>query len=103
VSDLHCAARFTVVTDRDVDLAGLRPAAVYTSAPAEELAGNLGARYDVLDGPLPAALEALADQHRGEDVLVVATAEELQGLPGGTGRKTPLRLDVDADGWVLRT
>jgi hypothetical protein len=100
LSDLHCPARFTLATDGDVDQAGLRPAAVYVTAPAEELAGQLGARYDVLDGPLPAALETLADQYRGEDVLVLVTADEIEGLPGAEARIAPLRIDIDADGWV---
>jgi hypothetical protein len=100
VSDLHCPARFTLATDREVDLAALRPAAVYASTRAEEIAKLLGTRYDVLDAPLRIALETLADQHRGEDVLVLVTTVELDGLPRLSGRKTPLKLEIDADGWV---
>lgn len=103
MSDLHCAARFTLVTDGEAEVAGLRPAAVYASASADEAASHRTARYDVLSGPLPAALEALADQHRGEDVLVLVTAAELADLPGAGGRSAPVRLDIDADGWALQS
>lgn len=103
MSDLHCAARLTLATDGEVDLAGLRPAAVYASTSAGELAARLAERYDVLSGPLPAALEALADEHRGEDVLVLVTAEELANLSAARGRGTPVRVDIDADGWAIRS
>lgn len=103
MSDLQCAARFTLVTDGDVEVAGLRPAAVYASASVEEATGSGAARYDVLSGPLSAALEALADLHRGEDVLVLVTAAELADLPGAGGRSAPVRVDIDADGWALQS
>ena len=59
-----------------------------------------------------AALEALADLHRGETVLVVDDGQVLQpawaplagrGLGAGPGRTPyqPVTLEVDGDGWRL--
>jgi hypothetical protein len=43
------------------------------------------------------ALEALADGHRGEAVLVVLGWR--QGLTGASSTSALARIDVDSDGW----
>ena len=100
-------------------------------AAAKGLAGKLGVPHRSIDGlePLPAgpacadvagadaasarhraALDAVADLHRGETVLVVTDASVLTALwpgarsPDGAGALSPYRLvtmQVDGDGWRL--
>ncbi len=109
-----------------------RLAAVYggTTAPAvavsAALADGLGVPSHTLAPPTPpggpadraavgryrAALEELADLHRGETVLVVDDGQVLEpaltplvprGLGAGPGRTSyrPVSLEVDGDGWRL--
>ena len=78
MSDLQCAARILLVREPP------------TGALAERLAGErLAATYDG-----PADLDALADRHRGETVLVVGPIPAEHDLgPGAV-----VLVEVDADG-----
>lgn len=104
------------------------PRAVQT---AEILAATLGvhvrvreALHGAYDGESPgdvldrtrSELEAIADQHRGETVLVVSHGDvialvvpRVAGLPAGhasehwLGTADVLEVAVDADGWVVRS
>ena len=92
---LHCAATLLLVSSRDV-------------SGAEE--PGLAATY----GPWPgdadviAELQAIADQHRGERVLVTLAPDALAGVLAHLGRSSApdgarerLRLDVGDDGWAV--
>ncbi|HMT33141.1 MAG TPA: hypothetical protein PKC73_07705 [Dermatophilaceae bacterium] len=121
MSDLQCPARFLVVQGglaEHADLAELlgalreeRIAAVYAAADAAAAsgAGRLASHLGMPVRPLPGsdrsagtdglreALEALADGHRGEAVLVVLGWR--QGLTGASSTSALARIDVDSDGW----
>jgi len=132
VSDLQCAATFVFAVPGEPpqaraladDLRSRRVAAVYAGQGAAErtgrlVAGDLGLQVR----PEPAlhgseveartALEGIADEHRGETVLVAADAPLLgrvlptlvPGLPAsyraGLGPGDVVELRVDADGWVV--
>jgi len=128
VSDLQCAATFVFAVPGDDaqaraladDLRFRRVAQVYAgdgAAPestAQVVADVLGARVRrgaTLDGA--AALEGIADEHRGETVLVTADAtllaellpELVPGLPPSYGTALAagdvVEMRVDADGWVV--
>ena len=93
---LHCAATLVLVP--------------VGSAPDD--AGGAGA---VLVGPLPpgadvvAGLQAVADLHRGERVVVPVAPEQLDAVLEHLGRgpraadeeEQPVRLEVGDDGWAL--
>jgi hypothetical protein len=54
------------------------------------------------DVTAPDTLQDLADQHRGESVLVVADAEALGRVLGAAPDPgTLVEVSVDADGWVI--
>jgi broad specificity phosphatase PhoE len=135
VSDLQCPATLVLAAVGDEgqartlaeSLHDRRVAVVYTDdAPAtgaalDALSAGLGvpvrSEPDLREGFLPpcAVLAQLADQHRGETVLVLAAAEVLTAAvrelspvagrsyaarqPLAPGQRAELR--VDADGWVL--
>ncbi len=116
VSDLHCPATLLVTRAADPDvLAGaLRPrnvARIYcspgTHGPAAALAGSLGVALvldeglgqpgdgrlaDVVDAGRE-ALQAIADLHRGEAVVVL--------LGASTPLTEVLEVSVDGDGFVV--
>jgi hypothetical protein len=113
VSDLQCAATLLLVrpgTDPDgvgPALVGRRLAAVYrdTTAAAvrtaEALAAATGLRVVAREGLTETStageLSAIADEHRGETVAVVART----GL--GPEDAAVVELVMDADGWVVRS
>ena len=128
MSDLQCAATFVFAVPGDeaqdralaADLRFRRVALVYaddSAAPertARVVADVLGLqvrRDTALDGT--AALEGIADEHRGETMLVVADASLLAkvlpalvpGLPSSYGPALAagdvVEMRVDADGWVV--
>jgi hypothetical protein len=92
---LHCAATLLLVpAGTSVDDVGDAGAWVAEPVPAGT---------DVVDG-----LQSLADQHRGERVLVPMRPEQVAGVlahlgrvagPGGATDR--LRLEVGDDGWAL--
>jgi hypothetical protein len=93
---LHCAATLVLVpvgTAPD-DAAG----------PGAVVAAPLGPGADVME-----ELQALADQHRGERVVVPVRPEELAAVLEHLGRAPrsgdaagePVRLEVGDDGWAL--
>ena len=112
MSDLQCAATLLLVrpgTDPDgagPALVGRRLAAVYCDATApakrtaEALVGATGVRVMAREGlaePSAAELSAIADEHRGETVAVVAcTALGVEGA-------AVVEVVMDADGWVVRS
>ena len=124
MSDLQCAATLLLArhgeasTDGDLSPRGheqahalgrslrdRRLAVVYTStlAPAVQTAGIVERETGVsvvvdagLDDGSVAGLEALADQHRGETVLVLSGAgDEREGC-------AVVEVSIDADGWAAR-
>jgi hypothetical protein len=113
VSDLQCAATLLLVrpgTDPGwvgPALVGRRLVAVYCDATepavrtAETLAAATGVRVVAREGlaeTSPAGeLSAIADEHRGETVAVVART----GL--GPEGAAVVELVMDADGWVVRS
>ena len=137
MSDVHCAATLVVlpvsaggdVAALDGALGGARVASVFCGDDPEGMraAETLGKRLGVpvttcaalrdgrADEPVRALvdrvraqLQEIADLHRGETALVVAsTATVAAALPFVTGRGvevtagTPLALANDADGWAL--
>lgn len=129
VSDLQCPATFLLLAVPDGEplrphlvqaLAGEHVAEVCAQATAADatragaadaLARALGTRRGTADAVDVAALEDVADLHRGERVVVVLSAAELAALlqvarrsGGATGTPTPgwTEVAVDADGWALR-
>jgi hypothetical protein len=96
---LHCAATLLVVSSRD-------GAGAHAGAEVPSLAATYGpwpADVDVMS-----ELQAIADQHRGERVLVTLAPDALAAVlahlgrtsaPGGASDR--LRLDVGDDGWVI--
>jgi hypothetical protein len=113
MSDLQCAATLLLVrpgTDPDVvgpELVGRRLAAVYCDATAtavrtaEALVAATGVRVVTREGlaqtSTPGELSAIADEHRGETVAVVART----GL--GHEGAAVVELVMDADGWAVRS
>jgi hypothetical protein len=103
MTDLHCPARLTLAAlPEGLEPESLRPAAVYASAGGAALAARLVERYDVLDAPLPGALDDVADRHRGEDVWVLLTEAELASVHEPAVPGAPVRVEIDADGWAFR-
>jgi hypothetical protein len=132
VSDVHCPATL-LLTDPDEQSSGLagvlrgaRVAAVYASGAAadraEIVAAGLGVRSSVVAGLEAAgerfaeALQGIADEHRGETVLVCTDAgvvsREVPRLAfnvpadfaaGRSATGALVEVDCDADGWVLRS
>jgi hypothetical protein len=112
MSDLQCAATLLLVrpgTDAEEvgrELVGRRLVAVYCDATApavrtaETLAAATGVRVAAREGlsetSTAGELSAIADEHRGETVAVVART--------GLGREDApvVELVMDADGWVVR-
>ena len=91
---LHCAATLVLVpvgTAPD-DAAG----------PGAVVGAPLGPGADVVE-----ELQALADLHRGERVVLPVHPEQLAAVFGHLGRSAtlpgggPVRLDIGDDGWVL--
>ena len=93
---LHCAATLVLVpvgTAPD-DAAG----------PGAVVAAPFGPGADVVD-----ELQALADQHRGERVVVPVGPDQLAAVlehlgraaPSGDAAGEPVRLEVGDDGWAL--
>lgn len=125
MGDLQCAARFFLVADGPAGPAGERlrserVAAVVggpgpaTGALAEALgAGRVDVRHHLHDAEsLAEALSTLADSYRGESVVVVAAAEVIGAVLSRAAQPLPPRalapgevahVDVDADGWALRS
>jgi hypothetical protein len=126
VSDLQCAATFVFAASGDearadalaADLRFRRVAMVYAGAGAERtarlMADHLGVQVSRKPGlDERAVLEGIADEHRGETLLVVADATPLAtvlpslvpGLPESYGRGLTagdvVEMRVDADGWVV--
>jgi len=128
VSDLQCAATFVFVASGDetradalaAELRFRRVAMVYTGVgagperTARTVAAHLGVRVSSRPGlDERAVLESLADEHRGETLLVVADATPLAtvlpslvpGLPESYGQGLTagdvVEMRVDADGWVV--
>jgi len=92
---LHCAATLLLVSSGDVSGAE-EPGLAATYGPWPESA-------DVM-----AELQAIADQHRGERVLVTIAPDTLAGVLAHLGRTSApggardrLRLDVGDDGWAV--
>jgi 2,3-bisphosphoglycerate-dependent phosphoglycerate mutase len=94
------------VVHRSID--GLEPLPARPACAAVPGAGSVGA--DATGARHRAALDALADLHRGETVLVVTDARVLMTLwpatpsPHGEDALSPYRLvtvQVDGDGWRL--
>jgi hypothetical protein len=103
-----CPARLILLAGEvpGVDLAGERIAQVYASpvagGPACDLADQLGVRLSVvpeLSEPVlrDAALLGIADQHRGETVVVLAPGLDL-GFAVTAGRVV---IEHDGDGWSV--
>jgi len=128
VSDLQCAATFVFVASGDetradalaADLRFRRVAMVYAGVgpgpgrTARVVADRLGVRVSGRPGlDQRAVLEGLADEHRGETLVVVADAGPLAtvlpslvpGLPTTYGQGLAagdvVEMRVDADGWVV--
>jgi hypothetical protein len=85
MSDLHCPA-IVILTTRG----GARH--------GEHVAGVFGVDGDA--AALRREIDALADLHRGETVVVVATPAALTELMGGDD---DVRLSIDAAGWRVVT
>jgi len=92
---LHCAATLVLVA------VGTAPDDA--AGPGAVVAGPLEPDADVVE-----ALQALADLHRGERVVVPVAAEQLVALFEHLGRAQPqsvrpVRLEIGDDGWSLST
>jgi broad specificity phosphatase PhoE len=135
MSDLQCAATVLLVPPGPAEpsralgraLRDARLAAIYTSPrssavrTAEVVGAETGLPVSVLAGlagarGLRAELDAIADQHRGETVLVVSHTGAIRaGVPPmvGLGDEVAasrrlagcavVEVGSDADGWVLRS
>lgn len=125
MSDLQCAARFFLVAEgpsgqAEAQLRRERVAALVgdpagaTADLAEALtAGRVDVRRDLVDAEaLAGVLETLADSYRGESVVVVAGGEVIDASLSKAVQPLPpralapgevARVDVDADGWALRS
>ncbi len=92
---LHCAATLVLVPVGAAPDAAAGAGAVVTAP--------LVAGADVVD-----ELQALADLHRGERVVVPVTPDQLDAVLDHLGRHrrtddqtAPLRLEIGDDGWAL--
>jgi hypothetical protein len=133
VGDLHCPATLLLtdlgkqeVAGVAASLRGARVAAVYSSGlaagPAGTVAAELGLRartvveLDASGEGFGGALQTIADEHRGETVLVVTDAGRVSrevprltlNVPADFGAERPtegvlVEIACDADGWVLRS
>jgi hypothetical protein len=124
VSDLQCAATVLLAGVSGADdaaalgtsLQDRRVAVIYTDdapdtggvvgALSRSLAAPVRSEPDLREGLVPPVevLEQLADQHRGETVLVVAAAETLDRLLAPQRTQTPggvVEVRIDADGWAF--
>ncbi|MDX6284371.1 MAG: hypothetical protein QOH03_5442 [Kribbellaceae bacterium] len=113
--NLMCPARLILLPpDSHERLAGERIAAVYASpaaaGPGTRLANELGVRLTTLPVPLPPAptdspqadwrpveaiVREIADQHRGETVVVIAPDLDL-------GLVLPAVIEHEGDGWTVQ-
>ena len=114
MSDLQCPATFLVLGSAEPralqGVSGTRLAAAYAVPEAQERVvaalGEAGPPVTALDldgTAYAAALEGLADLHRGETVLVVLpedAAASLSGRADGVPGEV-LEVAVDADGWSV--
>ena len=132
---LHCPARLLLAPEETLPAAAElgarlgeeRLSALYAASTTPDdatiagLARTLGLPVQATDGldaadrpTLRAALESVADLHRGETVLVVVTPETLSAVPGlATDRRGPgphprgesavLLLECGDDGWFLQS
>ncbi|WP_324650780.1 hypothetical protein [Georgenia sp. H159] len=113
MSDLQCAATVVVVHD-DADLEALRserPAAVHAAPGAEDRATGLAGALEVpcrrlrdgVSGDLTAALDAVADEYRGECVVVAVTDAAFTALAAlvlpGAARGVVVEIDADGRRW----
>lgn len=96
-----CPARLILLPPGSRDrLAGERVAAVYATPDAEVPAGQLAEELGVRLTLLPASVEAeetvrgVADEHRGETVVVIAPGLEL-------GIDVPAVIEHEGDGWTV--
>jgi hypothetical protein len=93
---LHCAATLVLVP------VGTAPDAA--AGAGAVVVGPLAPGADVVEG-----LQALADLHRGERVVVPVAPDQLAAVlehlgratPTGDGDLEPVRLEVGDDGWSL--
>ncbi|MEV8378002.1 hypothetical protein AB0P21_35010 [Kribbella sp. NPDC056861] len=99
--NLMCPARLILLPPGSrAYLAGERVAGVYATPDAEEpaarLAEELGIRLTLLPMPAPAevVVREIADQHRGETVVVIALTLDL-------GLQLPAVIEHEGDGWVV--
>jgi hypothetical protein len=118
MSDLQCAATFLVLGSAGAEagsrVAGTRLAAAYAApeghavaAAAVQRSGLTVATLEPDGTSYAAALEGLADLHRGETVLVVLPEAAAAALADAWGRQadgpdTVLEVAVDGDGWSVR-
>ena len=118
MSDLQCPATFLVLGPAGVTaaarVAGTRLAAAYATPEGRAVAAAAVGGSDLtvaaleLDGTsYVAALEGLADVHRGETVLVVLPEVAAAALADAWGRRAAapdevLEVVVDGDGWSVR-
>ena len=117
MSDLQCPATFLVLGSADPRaLEGVRDARLAAAYAVPEARarvaaalGGTGPQVTTLDldgSTYAAALEGLADLHRGETVLVVLP-EDAPAALAGRGDRSPapagevLEVAVDADGWSV--
>ncbi|MEU4395542.1 class I SAM-dependent methyltransferase [Kribbella sp. NPDC023855] len=96
-----CPARLILLPPGSRDrLAGERVAAVYATPeaeqPAAQLAEDLGVRLTLLPEPIEAeeVVRGVADEHRGETVVVIAPGLEL-------GIEVPAVIEHEGDGWTV--
>ena len=97
MTDLHCPAIVMLVTS-EAELAGEQLAGIF----ATPIAGSARAATltEVIDAAsLRAAIDHLADLHRGETIAIVATNDELRAL---VGRTAPITVEIGASGWAVR-
>lgn len=114
MSDLQCPVTVLLVASAAVppealaeELSHARVSSVYggpqEASYVERCATALGcpgAVEPALDGGhIRPALDDIADVHRGETVVVVASSEALRPFAGTGPATTTLRLIGDADGW----
>ena len=114
--NLMCPARLIVLSaGAEADLAGQRVARIYASPTAAEAAELMGKRLGAGVSVVPAlqevaeesesdavrrceaVLSGIADQHRGETVVVIAPGLSL-GIRVGSG---PVELEHDGTGWAM--
>lgn len=118
MSDLQCPATFLVLGSAGAvaaaRVAGTRLAAAYATPEGREVAAAAVGGSDLsvaaleLDGTsYVAALEGLADVHRGETVLVVLPEAAAAALADAVGRRAEapdevVEVAVNGDGWSVR-